>query len=85
MAILRCVSNERLQKNQNCILLYLFSEYPCFDKWRDEVAGVCKCNAGLFGDNCQKGKQTFPPEIEYQITWNLQTMSKLFIVLSTRI
>ena len=33
-----------------------FSGTPCFDKWIDPVTGVCTCDEGMFGSNCEKGK-----------------------------
>ena len=38
------------------IWIYMFvliSGTPCFDKWIDPVTGVCTCDEGMFGDNCQ--------------------------------
>ena len=37
----------------NSYVLYLFLGTPCFDKWIDPVTGVCTCDEGMFGDNCQ--------------------------------
>ena len=35
------------------ICFVLISGTPCFDKWIDPVTGVCTCDEGMFGDNCQ--------------------------------
>ena len=51
------------QKNLKSIRLWSGFSYfvlilgtPCFDKWIDPVTGVCNCDEGMFGSNCEKGK-----------------------------
>ena len=36
-------------------MFVLISGTPCFDKWIDPVTGVCTCDEGMFGSNCEKG------------------------------
>ena len=40
------------RSNLKSNVLY-FLETPCFDEWIDPVTGICTCDEGMFGDNCQ--------------------------------
>ena len=44
----------RLWSEFKCFVL--ISGTPCFDKWIDPVTGICTCDEGMFGSNCEKGK-----------------------------